>query len=226
MNPKTYQLLIFDWDGTLSDSAAQIVRAVQFAINGLKLPPRSDESIRELIGLGLNEALGRLYPELELEHLRGLLSGFRAHWLSEGAGEAPLFEHALQAVQGLHADGYRIAVATGKSRRGLDRSFKHHADFKRMVSCSRCADETLSKPDPLMLKEILEHEQLNAQDALMIGDTEFDMAMARSIGMPALGVTCGVHEPGRLLKAGAKTLIENVGRLPAWLRQAEPGLRQ
>ena len=217
-----YQLLIFDWDGTLSDSAAQIVRAMQSAIQGLQLPPRSDESIRELIGLGLNEALGQLYPEIELESLRKLLDGYRAQWLSEGAGEAPLFAGALEAMQRLHALGHRFAVATGKSRRGLNRSLRHHAELHHMISCSRTADETRSKPDPLMLAEILELEGLRPEHALMIGDTEYDVAMARSIGMPALGVTCGVHAPDRLLRAGAQALIEDVGRLPAWLRDPAP----
>lgn len=213
-----YQLLIFDWDGTLSDSAGQIVRAMQFAIHGLKLPARSDESIRELIGLGLNEALGRLYPEIELDELRKLLDGYRAQWLSEGAGEAPLFAGAQEALTELHAQGYRIAIATGKSRRGLDRSLKHHFALSQLVSSSRCADETLSKPDPLMLRELLEQEDLRPQDAIMIGDTEYDAAMARAIGMDALGVTCGVHDGGRMQRAGAGALLDGVHALPQWLR--------
>ena len=212
-----HQLLIFDWDGTLSDSAAQIVNAMQGAIRGLNLPPRSDESIRELIGLGINEALGQLYPEIELPHLRGLLSGYRAQWLSQGAGEAPLFSGALDALQTLHAQGYRIAIATGKSRKGLNRSLRHHAELNRLLVASRTADETLSKPDPLMLRELLQEHALSASDALMIGDTEYDMVMARSIGMAGVGVTCGVHDGGRLQRSGASVLLEDVSHLPRWL---------
>lgn len=212
------KLLIFDWDGTLADSAAQIVGAMQRAIRGLKLPERSDESIRELIGLGLNEGLQRLYPEIELQGLRALLDGYRAHWLSEGAGEAPLFAGALDAVHRLHAGGYRIAIATGKSRRGLDRSLKHHEELARVVISSRCADETASKPDPLMLRELLAEENLQPEQALMIGDTEYDMAMAQAIGMPGLGVACGVHEPGRLRQAGAATVLDAVHVLPTFLQ--------
>ncbi|MFA5939909.1 MAG: HAD-IA family hydrolase [Sinimarinibacterium sp.] len=212
------RLLIFDWDGTLADSAAQIVGAMQIAIRGLKLPERSDEAIRELIGLGLNEGLQRLYPELELQGLRALLDGYRARWLSEGAGEAPLFAGALEAIHGLHARGYRIAIATGKSRRGLDRSLSHHAELARVVVNSRCADETASKPDPLMLRELLADEGLPAEHALMIGDTEYDMAMAQAIGMPGLGVACGVHEPGRLRRAGARTVLDAVRGLPTFLQ--------
>lgn len=212
-----YKLLIFDWDGTLADSAGMIVRAMQSAIDGLKLPPRGDQQIAELIGLGLNDALMRLYPELELETLKRLLAGYRAQWLSEGAGEAALFPGALEAVRTMHARGARIAIATGKGRAGLNRSLKHHAELVPLISSSRTADETASKPDPLMLREILEAERLEPSDALMIGDTEYDMAMARAIGMPGLGVTCGVHEPQRLRDVGAIAILRNLGEVPAWL---------
>lgn len=225
MRPAVHRikLLIFDWDGTLSDSAAMIVGAMQRAIAGLGLPPRPDEAIRELIGLGLNEGLAQLYPDIELKQLRGLLDGYRAQWLSEGAGEAPLFAGSLQALQQLHGQGYQLAIATGKSRRGLDRSLRHHEALAPLIVNSRTADETLSKPDPLMLRELLEDEQLQAHEALMIGDTEYDVAMARAIGMPAVGVLCGVHDPGRLLRAGAHSLLEAVGDLPDWLTAARRG---
>lgn len=217
------RLLIFDWDGTLADSAAQIVGAMQSAIAGLGLPSRSDAAIRDLIGLGLNEGLQRLYPELELQGLRALLDGYRARWLSEGAGEAPLFAGALDSVRRLHAAGFRIAIATGKSRRGLDRSLAHHRELAGLVVNSRCADETVSKPDPRMLYELLRDEALDPAQALMVGDTEYDMAMAAAIGMPGLGVACGVHEPGRLLRSGAHSVLESVSTLPAWLEGARQG---
>ncbi|MDP9140068.1 MAG: HAD hydrolase-like protein, partial [Pseudomonadota bacterium] len=100
-----YKLLIFDWDGTLADSAQQIVGAMQQAILGLQLPPRQDEDIRVLIGLGLNECLQILYPEIEVEKLRGLLEGYRKQWVTGGGAEAPLFAGALAAVRALHAQG-------------------------------------------------------------------------------------------------------------------------
>ena len=220
-----YQLLIFDWDGTLADSAAMIVGAMQRAIVALKLPQRPDQSIRELIGLGLNDALNRLYPEIDQTHLHSLLNSYRAQWLSEGAGEAPLFTGALDALRGLHAGGYRIAIATGKSRRGLNRSLRHHDQLAPLVMSSRTADETASKPDPLMLSELLDEFELEPRQALMIGDTEYDMAMARAIGMHGLGVTCGVHAPERLLESGAEALIEHVGHLPGWLTTRKAAAR-
>ena len=213
-----YKLLIFDWDGTLADSAGQIVAAMQAAITDLGLPPRSDASIRELIGLGLNDVLLRLYPELDLVELRALLDGYRSRWLSGGIGEAELFGGASEAVAALHAQGYRIAIATGKSRRGLDRSLRHHATFAGFVINSRCADETASKPDPLMLRELLADEKIEPEQALMIGDTEYDMAMACAIGMPGLGVACGVHDAGRLRRLGAAAVIGSVADLPSWIQ--------
>jgi phosphoglycolate phosphatase len=214
---KRYELLIFDWDGTLADSANMIVHAMQAAIAGLKLPPRSDQQISQLIGLGLTEALQELYPEFNPADLMGLLEGYRKIWLRDGGGEAPLFKGALEATRALHGHGYRLAVATGKARRGLDRSLAHHHELRLMLSASRCADETASKPDPLMLRELLELEDLKPEQALMVGDTEYDLAMARAIGMPAVGVICGVHHPERLLAAGAAALLDDVSALPRWL---------
>lgn len=215
---RSFQLLIFDWDGTLSDSAAMIVNAMQAAIRGLGLPARSDEAVRELIGLGLNEGLQRLYPDADIPALRRLLDGYRAHWLAEGGGEAPLFPGALEAVTELREAGYLIAIATGKSRAGLNRSLAHHAALRTQVLTSRTADETASKPNPRMLGELLAETGLGPADALMIGDTDFDLDMARSIGMPAVGVTCGVHAPERLRAAGAAALLARVADLPGWLR--------
>lgn len=214
------KLVIFDWDGTLADSAGQIVSAMQRAISALQLPPRSDEAIAELIGLGLNDALQRLYPDADLDRLLELLDRYRAQWLSEGAGEAELFVGALDALKRLRDDGFRLAIATGKSRRGLDRSLAHHVGVRELIIASRTADETASKPDPLMLRELLALEGLSAEQALMIGDTEYDLAMAAAIGMPAIGVTCGVHAPQRLVQAGARVLLECVGDLPGWLANA------
>lgn len=214
------KLVIFDWDGTLADSAGQIVGAMQRAISALQLPPRSDEAIAELIGLGLNDALVRLYPDADLGHLRRLLDSYRAQWLSEGAGEAELFAGTLDALRSLREDGFRLAIATGKSRRGLDRSLAHHAAVRDLIIASRTADETASKPDPLMLRELLALEGLRAEQALMIGDTEYDVAMAAAIGMPAIGVTCGVHAPQRLKRAGVHALLECVADLPRWLASA------
>lgn len=218
---RSVRLLVFDWDGTVVDSAARIVSTMQQAIDGLGLPPRDDKAIAELIGLGLRDAMERLYPELDSDTVLQLLQGYRDHWLKTAEhSEAPMFAGTFEAIRGLHANGLRIVVATGKSRAGLDRSLRHHRELAELIVNSRCADETASKPHPLMLQELLRDEGLAPEQALMIGDTEYDMAMAAAIGMPGLGVACGVHEPGRLLRAGASAVLPSVAELPAWWRQA------
>jgi phosphoglycolate phosphatase len=145
-----------------------------------------------------------------------LVSGGHLH---HGPAEAPLFDGALDTLRELQGAGYRLAVATGKSRSSLQRSFAKHPELRALISSSRCADETASKPDPLMLNELLEHEDLPPAAALMIGDTEFDVQMARSARVGALGVACGVHEQERLHGAGALAILADVRDLSGWLRQ-------
>lgn len=227
MAARAFDLLIFDWDGTLADSAAQIVAGMQRAIGQLQLPARTDQQIRELIGLGFHDAMSRLFPEFAPEDVQQALADYRRLLVGGGhadggPAEAPLFEGALPALQALHRAGYRLAVATGKSRASLRRSLVKHPEVEVLLTASRCADETAPKPDPLMLREILEQEDVAAGRALMIGDTEYDVAMARACAMPALGVSCGVHDCDRLVQAGATALIEQVRHLPEWLAGRGP----
>lgn len=222
MSVRPFDLLIFDWDGTLADSAAQIVAGMQRAIVELKLPARTDPQIRELIGLGFHDAMARLFPEFAPEDVQKALEDYRRLLVggghaAGGPAEAPLFDGALAALQALHGTGYRIAVATGKSRSSLRRSLVRHPEVQALLSSSRCADETAPKPDPLMLRELLEQEDVPAARALMVGDTEYDVAMAHACAMPVLGVSCGVHDCDRLRQAGAVALIEQVRHLPQWL---------
>jgi len=218
---KPYELLIFDWDGTLADSAALIVAGMQEAIAALKLPAREDVQIRELIGLGFDDALQRLFPELAFAALRADLEDYRRKLIAGGhyggPAEAPLFEGALATLQALREMGYRLAVATGKSRASLERSLRCHPQLHALLSSSRCADESAAKPDPTMLRELLELEDLAPERALMIGDTEFDVLMARSANMPAIGVACGAHEHQRLREAGALEILRDVSGLGDWL---------
>lgn len=214
---RRYDLLIFDWDGTLADSERLIVNSMQAAILELKLPPRDDKTIGQLIGLGLAEGMQVLYPEIDTDQLIRMLMSYRAKFVGQGHNEAPLFEGAADTLARLAEDGHLMAVATGKSRPGLKRSLHHHSGLAPLFAATRTADETANKPDPLMLRELLEELGVPVERALMIGDTEYDAAMARAIGMPMLGVSCGVHEPGRILAAGALALVESVNALPRWL---------
>lgn len=213
-----FDLLIFDWDGTLADSAGHIVSTTQAAIRDLGLPPRENHQIAELIGLGLQDGMRRLYPEFDPAWVMRQLflhrreSGLKIH-------STPLFDGAAAALAELRAQGFRLAVATGKPRAGLEDAFDEHGHVRPLFEISRCADETADKPHPLMLEEILRETGVAAERALMIGDTEYDAAMAASIGMPALGVACGVHAPDRILRAGAHAVVDGVPALPAWLRR-------
>jgi phosphoglycolate phosphatase len=214
-----FSLLIFDWDGTLADSAGHIVGNMQQAIAALGLPPRSDQSIRELIGLGPVDAMGRLFPELPVDEVLRLLAEHRRSSPANLAPEAPLFAGAHDTLQRLRGEGYVLAVATGKYRMGLNRSFTAHPFLRTLFSATRTADESADKPDPLMLRQILDETGCTAEQALMIGDTEYDISMARVLGMPALGVACGVHDAGRLLRSGAEAVLEDVSGLPRWLQR-------
>lgn len=216
---KNYDLLVFDWDGTLADSAAMIVSTMRSAITALGLPPREDAAIAELIGLGLDDGLRRLYPQFDPQEVKRLIFAYRER-APTNAYRAPLFAGALETVRRLKGQGYRLAVATGKSRVGLDRSFVEHPDIAPLFELTRCADETADKPDPLMLREILAATGVPVQRALMIGDTEYDAAMAQAIGMPMLGVACGVHEPGRLLRNGALAVLADARAIPDWLAKS------
>lgn len=212
-----YELLIFDWDGTLMDSAAEIVGAMQAAIAETGLPKREDWQMRELIGLGMNEVLDRLFPELERAHVVRLLNAYRQRYGMPGS-TATLFSGAEDTIKGLKNQGYTLAVATGKSRQGLDKVFAQ-TGMGENFRFSRCADESASKPAPDMLEDILLRSATEPERALMIGDTEYDIHMAVNAGVAAVGVACGVHDAGRLLAAGALTVLDDVAALPAWLSE-------
>ena len=218
-HPRPYDLLIFDWDGTLADSLGQIVRSMQIAIAELGWEPRSDLEIGQLIGLGLGDGLRKLYPGIGSAETNELLACFRRQWMTLGTGqaEAPLFSGAEEALHCLFDQGYLLAVATGKSRPGLNRALVWHRGVRGLFMATRTADETADKPNPLMLLQLLGEIQVPVSRALMIGDTEYDCAMATAIGMHSIGVATGVHEAERIEKAGALTVLPSVRELPAWL---------
>lgn len=216
---KPYDLLIFDWDGTLADSIGQIVRSMQIAIAELGWAPRTDLEIGQLIGLGLSDGLRKLYPDIGQREVNELLACFRQQWMTLGTGqaEAPFFAGAEAVLQQLFDAGYVLAVATGKSRPGLNRALGWHRGMHSLFMATRTADETADKPNPLMLEELLVELDVPAGRALMIGDTEYDAAMATAIGMDSVGVATGVHEAGRIERAGALAVLGSVRDLPQWL---------
>lgn len=212
------ELIIFDWDGTLMDSAARIVNCMTAAFLEQELNPPPPERMRAQIGLGLEEAMRALCPDAAPDIRARLMDGYRARFLGDDPTPTPLFAQAEEVVRALHGQGRLLAVATGKSRRGLDRALAQ-SGLAPFFHATRCADETLSKPNPRMLFELLDELGTRADAALMVGDTEFDLLMAKSAGMPALGVSYGVHDSEQLLACEPLGLIHEIGELPAWLAE-------
>jgi phosphoglycolate phosphatase len=210
------KLLIFDWDGTLADSATSITLAMQTAIDQMGLDRRSSDTIRNIIGLGLDEAIIRLFPSLRPEDRRCLADNYRQQYLASTRDGTPLFPGVKKVLRDLHAEGYLLAVATGKSRRGLDRVLKE-SGLGPYFQASRCADETLSKPHPRMLQEIMDILDSEPCDSLMVGDSEYDLQMAANAGVAAIAVTYGAQKLSRLLQYHPLACLNSLDDLWHWL---------
>lgn len=191
------KLLVFDWDGTLCDSLDRIVVSIRSSAEELGLPIPSEEASRDVIGLGLREALAVLFPELSGRDIEALRQRYAGHYVSRDLEPSPLYPRVQETLLALREAGFHMAVATGKSRKGLDRALAG-LDMADFFDASRCADETRSKPDPLMVRELIRYFGVTAGESLMVGDTTYDMEMARNAGMPRVGVTYGAHAPQRL----------------------------
>ncbi|GAB1393262.1 HAD-IA family hydrolase [Rhodocyclaceae bacterium] len=211
-----YELIVFDWDGTLMDSAAMIVDSVQAAARDLGLEPPSDERARHIIGLGLEDALRHALPDLPEARYADLVERYRHHYLSRDH-ELVLFAGATALIEGLAAQGRWLAVATGKSRRGLDRALEQ-SGLGAFFHGTRCADECHSKPHPQMLEELMAELAVSPVQTLMIGDTTHDLQMAKNAGVDAVGVGYGAHPRAALRAAEPRYLADSMADLDAWLR--------
>lgn len=189
--------LIFDWDGTLSDSTSKIVTCLQQAAASAGFPVLEDAVICNIIGLGLPEAMAQLYPELNDDQKESIRSYYVEHFLAADQTPSPFFEGVEEGLAVLREAGFEMAVATGKSRRGLDRVLER-LNMQAYFDASRCADETRSKPDPLMLQELLKQMNVDCERALMVGDTEYDMEMAKNANVHRVAVSYGAHHIDRL----------------------------
>lgn len=212
-----YRVIIFDWDGTLVDSTARIVNSMQSAADEVGLPKLSDLAIQQIIGLGLPEAIRQLWPDILDEQLQRVRVLYPANFSDNSHVPVGFFSQALQVFEELKRLGYVLAVATGKTRRGLNEMVERMS-VPDVFAITRCADETASKPDPRMLNEILHELKLTSEQALMVGDTSFDLDMARSIGMDAIGMTHGAHKEEILLASGAKALCHDLNELLGWIK--------
>lgn len=211
-----YSLLVFDWDGTLIDSKAQIVNCMQATILSLQLDPRSDIQISNIIGLGLEEAIRSLYPKVASKVISQTAQKYREHYLTKDKTPSPLFDGTTEVLNSLSESGFDLAIATGKSRRGLDKGLID-TGLKGYFPITRCADETRSKPHPQMLEEILVDHNTEASNALMIGDSEYDLQLANNTKVDSLAVSYGVHGLMRLLKQDPMGFIDDINQLPQWL---------
>ena len=218
MGESPYSLLVFDWDGTLMDSSARIVKCIQCAAEVVGVPIVDDNAIRHMIGLPLEMSVRQLYPGFSNAVLTQLVDEVLRRSFSDEMKISPLFDGVETVLRQLAAQGYQLAVATGKSRRGLNRDMAE-AGVTDLFPITRTADETLSKPNPLMLQEILTDYDMNATEALMIGDTEYDLQLARNAGMDALAVSYGMHSVSRLLQHKPCGIINDFAHLPDWLKE-------
>ncbi|MEQ6918294.1 HAD-IA family hydrolase [Halomonas aquatica] len=212
-----YRLAIFDWDGTLMDSIARIVSCMQAASRDAGWGEVEAEAVRNIIGLGLPEAIATLFPGIDAERAERLKARY-AYYFVEGDTTPMVFypgvESGLERLR--RREGQRLAVATGKSRRGLDRIFRESGSGD-WFHASRTADETLSKPHPLMLEELLAELDVEVGEAVMVGDTEYDLEMARALNMDRVAVTWGVHAPARLSASRPVFTASAVPELFDWL---------
>ncbi len=213
---KRYDLIVFDWDGTVMDSTAVIAGSIQAACRDLGLPIPGDETARHVIGLGLIQALRYAVPNAPKSMYEPLVARYRHHFLAQDQA-IPLFDGARETIAELHGAGYRLGVATGKSRVGLNRALES-TGMKQYFHATRTADQTFSKPDPAMLLELMDELAVSAERALMIGDTTHDVQMAQNAGVGAVAVGHGAHSPEQLQESNPLALVQNFTELRAWLR--------
>jgi phosphoglycolate phosphatase len=214
---RPHELIIFDWDGTLMDSVAKIVRCFSAAVADAQAPDPGEAAIRHIIGLGLQEAVDELLPQTDAATRAQVIERYRAHFLHLDSTGMELFPGVREGLEALAARGYLLAVATGKARRGLDRVLSD-SRTAHLFCATRCADEAFSKPHPRMLEDILDQTGFTPDQALMVGDTTYDMQMARSASMDGLAVTYGVHARELLLEHDPLACLDSFTEVCAWLR--------
>lgn len=203
---KPYELVIFDWDGTLMDSISKIVTCMQQMAQSLSISTPTELAIRDVIGLSMEEALKTLYPRLPAVDFEPMISSYKEHYLTLNTTPSPLFDGSELLLNQLRESDYRLAVATGKGRNGLNRvltetGLGHHFES------SRCADESKSKPNPDMIHELLDELKVKPNRAIMVGDSLHDLNMANNAGIDSVGVSYGAHTESKLLLAKPKAII-------------------
>lgn len=213
---RRFDLIVFDWDGTIVDSTAMIAQCIRCAASDLELEIPTMEQASHVIGLGLRDALSHAVPSLAEHRAEEFSARFRHHYLA-GEPDIVMFAGIQAMLAEVAASGLLLAVATGKTRRGLARAFET-TGLESLFTASRCADESLSKPHPAMLLELAVELAVEPERILMIGDTTHDLQMARAAGAASLGVTYGAHLHAHLVSHAPLALVGSVAELSTWLK--------
>jgi phosphoglycolate phosphatase len=213
--PKRFDLVVFDWDGTLIDSAGAIVACIQAACRDLGLPVPEDERARHVIGLGLADSLAHAVPGLPPSEYPRVAERYRHHFLARDA-TLPLFPGTQEMLRTLRASGHALAIATGKSRAGLARALEQ-TGLRAFFDATRCADQCAPKPAPDMLVELMDELGADTGRALMVGDTSHDLEMAANAAVPAVAVSYGAHDAARLVAFSPLALVHSTEELARWL---------
>lgn len=208
----TIKIAIFDWDGTIVDSIDHIADSLHKAAADLGFPTLEKAAYKNIIGLGMIDALKTLYPNVQDPDIEAIRQAYSRYFFDKEAKPTQIFPGMAELIERLRVRGIGRAVATGKSRRGLDAAFQS-SGLKPQFDVSRCADETRSKPHPLMLEEILDFYNLKPHEAVMIGDTTYDLEMAHRINMPSIGVRWGVHDDESLSRFSPAALVSTATEL-------------
>lgn len=211
-----YELIIFDWDGTLMDSSLRIVNCLQRAAADLDLPVPGANQARHIIGLNLHDSMVNLFGQLSEIQINSYIERYRYHFQHPQADQMLLFDGVKDGLGELDSLGLQLAVATGKGRRGLDPILRD-LNLDEMFTVTRCADEAFGKPNPKMLFDILEYTGQDVSQAVMIGDTTYDMEMAGNAGMDAVAVDYGMHDPQLLIQYNPTASFSEFPQLIDWL---------
>jgi len=211
------KLIVFDWDGTLMDSEAQIVACLHAAIADLGLEPMEDDTVKDVIGLGLREAIDALVPGRDERFQQTFVEHYRKYWFQSEASQ--LFEGVRDVLDTLVQQQLLLGVATGKARRGLQRVLEE-TGLAACFHATRCSDEARSKPHPQMLLDIMAKLDVLPGETLMVGDTEYDMEMATNAGAAKIAVRTGVHSEERLNRHAPLVCLERLTDMPAWMAEA------
>ncbi len=214
---RRFELLVFDWDGTLMDSTALIVASLQAACRDLGLPVPSDERAHHIIGLGLHDAMAHVLPDTDPADYPRVVELYGMHF-RRGDPTTPLFPGAAEALRELRAQGYLLAVATGKSRRGLDRALEK-SGLGALFHATRCGEESGSKPHPGMLHDLIGMLGTAPAQTLMIGDTTHDLQMAINAGVAGLAAAYGAHPRDELVALNPLACVDQPQELWEWLIQ-------